>query len=113
MGDYSPEKAELYRSPLICCDGVSSEFCKRMINVDLRSLAGARSLRLPRFLQHGEDRRSASATVRGRLMLAQVRHDCGQKTAKSFRISSGNRRVYTTFSIQFEPLRETEAKLLE
>lgn len=46
-------------------------------------------------------------------MLAQVRHDRGQKTVKSFRISSRNRGVYTTFSIQFEPLREAEAQLSE
>ena len=45
--------------------------------------------------------------------LAEVRHDGRQKAAKSFRISSGNRRVYTTFAIQFEPLRKAEAKLLE
>jgi hypothetical protein len=48
-----------------------------------------------------------------KILLAQVRHDGGQKTVKSFRISSRNRGVYTTFSIQFEPLREAEAQLLE
>lgn len=46
-------------------------------------------------------------------LLAEVRHGCRQKTAKSFKISSGYVEVYTTFSIQFERLREREAQLLQ
>ncbi len=45
--------------------------------------------------------------------LAEVRHDGGQKAPKSFRMSSGNRRVYTTFAMKFEPLGEAEPELLE
>jgi len=37
--------------------------------------------------------------------LAEVRHERVWKTAKSFRISLGNRRVYTTFRIELEALR--------
>lgn len=38
-------------------------------------------------------------------LLTQVRHDRERRAAKSFRISSGNHRVYTTFAIEFEALR--------
>ncbi len=44
--------------------------------------------------------------------LAEVRHDRGRKAGKPFRISSGNRRVYTTFAIEFEPFGEAEPELL-
>jgi hypothetical protein len=47
------------------------------------------------------------------LALAEVRHDSGRKPAKSFKISSGNRRVCTTFAIEFEALGEAEAELLQ
>ena len=46
-------------------------------------------------------------------LLTEVRHDSRRKAAKSFRISSGNRRVYTTFAIEFETLGETQSELLE
>ena len=45
--------------------------------------------------------------------LAEVRHERGQNWVKSFRISSGNRRVYTTFAIEFEVVREGETELME
>ena len=37
----------------------------------------------------------------------------GQDTAKSLGINLGNGRVCTTFAIEFEPLGEAEAELLE
>ena len=43
----------------------------------------------------------------------EVRHDGGQEAPKSFRMSSGNRRVYTTFAMKFSPLGEAEPELLE
>ena len=46
-------------------------------------------------------------------LLVKVRHDKVGKAAKWFRISSGNRRVYTTFAIEFEALRKGEVKLLQ
>ncbi len=45
--------------------------------------------------------------------LTEVRHERGQNWVKSFRISSGNRRVYTTFAIEFEVVRERETELIE
>ena len=45
--------------------------------------------------------------------LAEVRHDRGQKAAKSFRISLGSREVCTTFAIEFEPFGEADAELLQ
>jgi hypothetical protein len=45
--------------------------------------------------------------------LAQVRHGTGQKLIKSFRISSGSRRVYTTFAIALEPIRKHQPELLK
>jgi len=45
--------------------------------------------------------------------LAQVRHNGGHKTAKSFRINLGSRRVYTTFAIEFEALGEVEPELVQ
>jgi CubicO group peptidase (beta-lactamase class C family) len=47
------------------------------------------------------------------LASTEVRHDKVGKAAKWFRISSGNRRVYTTFAIEFEALRKGEVKLLQ
>ena len=47
------------------------------------------------------------------LLLAEVRHGGGRKAPKSFRISSGNRQVCTTFAIEFEPLGKADAELLE
>ena len=44
--------------------------------------------------------------------LTEVRHDKAAKAAKSFRINSGNRRVCTTFGIEFETFREGKAELL-
>jgi len=45
--------------------------------------------------------------------LTEVRHDRGQKAAKSFRISLGSREVCTTFAIEFEPFGEADAELLQ
>src|ERR1035441_8891268 len=45
--------------------------------------------------------------------LAQVRHETGQKWAKPFRISSGNGRVYTTFSIEVKAIGEADVELLK
>jgi hypothetical protein len=45
------------------------------------------------------------------LTLTELRHDWGRKSAKWFRISLGNGRVYTTFAIEFEPFGEGEAEL--
>jgi len=45
--------------------------------------------------------------------LTEVRHERGQNTAKSLGINLGNGRVCTTFAIEFEPLGEAEAELLE
>src|SRR3954447_2473049 len=42
--------------------------------------------------------------------LAQVRHELARELGKSFRISSGSRRVCTTFAIDFEVGGEREAK---
>jgi len=47
------------------------------------------------------------------LTLAEVRHERGQNPAKSLGINLGNGRVCTTFAIEFEPLGEAEAELLE
>src|SRR5260370_36741870 len=46
-------------------------------------------------------------------ILAQVRHETGREWAKPFRISSGNSRVYTTFSIEFEAFGEADVELLK
>src|SRR3954452_6450041 len=48
-----------------------------------------------------------------RFSLAGVRHERGQKTTKCFGISSGNCRVCTTFSVEFEVRRKDEAELLQ
>src|SRR5437764_512187 len=57
---------------------------------------------------------NCNESVRHRhLILAEVRHERVRRGAKSFRISSGSRRVYTTFAVEFEALREDEAELLE
>jgi len=53
-----------------------------------------------------------SMTNRVSHSLAEVRHDGGQEAPKSLRMSSGNRRVYTTFAMKFEPLGEAEPQLL-
>lgn len=45
--------------------------------------------------------------------LTQVRHDGGREAGKAFRISSGDRRVYTTFAIELEPPGEAETELLQ
>jgi hypothetical protein len=45
--------------------------------------------------------------------LAEVRHDWGRESGKSFIISSGNRQVYTTFAIEFEVLGKAEAGLVQ
>jgi hypothetical protein len=44
-------------------------------------------------------------------LLAQVRHERGEKPAKAFRISSGYGRVCTTFSIQLKVFWQAEAEL--
>ncbi len=45
--------------------------------------------------------------------LAEVRHESNENWAKSFRISSGSSRVYTTFAIKLKMVREVEAELTE
>ena len=45
--------------------------------------------------------------------LAQVRHESIEKSAKCFGISSGCRRVYTTFAIKAEAVRDGDAELVE
>ncbi|HEY6345859.1 MAG TPA: zinc-ribbon domain-containing protein, partial [Bryobacteraceae bacterium] len=45
--------------------------------------------------------------------LAQVRHRRAGKSAKPLRISSGDCRVYTTFAILLEPIREGQPELLQ
>jgi len=45
--------------------------------------------------------------------LAQLRHESAHRAAKSFRISSGYRRVCTTLAIEFEVLGEVESELAE
>lgn len=74
------------------------------------ALSCSRRLCLPALL---ETRSTAGRAVSGRTMLAEVRHERGQNTAKSLGISLGNGRVCTTFAIEFEPLGEAEAELLE
>jgi hypothetical protein len=66
------------------------------------AFAQSQSMSDEMLLAHNSIRRS----------LAKVRHDRGRKAGKSFRISSGNRRVYTTFAIEFEPFGEAEPELL-
>jgi len=45
--------------------------------------------------------------------LAEVRHERGRRSVKSFRISLGSRRVCTTFAIEFEAFGKAETELLE
>ena len=45
--------------------------------------------------------------------LAQVRHQTTQKPRKPFRISSGYRRVSTTFRMRIQPFRNAEAELMK
>jgi hypothetical protein len=45
--------------------------------------------------------------------LAQVRHGRGRKSGKQFRISSDGGRVYTTFAIAFETIRQGQLELLK
>jgi len=67
----------------------------------------------------GVDDRVVICTIaRGEILfglerLAQVRHKTGRRWAKPFRISSGNGRVYTTFSIEFESIGEADVELLK
>ena len=58
-------------------------------------------------------RRDVTASMNAVAPLTEVRHERGQNTAKSLGISLGNGRVCTTFAIEFEPLGEAEAELLE
>ena len=45
--------------------------------------------------------------------LTQVRHERGGKSAKCFRISSGDGGVYTTFATKIKPIWKAQAELLE
>src|SRR5438309_100010 len=60
---------------------------------------------------------SITATNRGRdplfVPLTEVRHDKAEEAAKSFRISSGNGRVCTTFAAEFEAFGEDKTELLQ
>ena len=47
------------------------------------------------------------------VLLAQVRHETGRSQVKSFKISSGNRRVYTTFAIELKVFGQADAELPE
>src|SRR3982750_3571715 len=51
--------------------------------------------------------------TRRSLLLAEVRHDKAEEAAKSFRISSGNGRVCTTFAAEFEAFGEDKTELLQ
>jgi hypothetical protein len=54
-----------------------------------------------------------NADLFSRVSLAQLRHESAHRAAKSFRISSGYRRVCTTLAIEFEVLGEVESQLAE
>ncbi len=45
--------------------------------------------------------------------LTEVRHDRGRTSVNSFKISSSSCEVYTTFTIEFEPLGEAQIELLQ
>ena len=45
--------------------------------------------------------------------LAQVRHERGWKSAKYFRISSGDGRIYTTFAVTFQAVGKGQSELLK
>ena len=47
------------------------------------------------------------------MSLAEVRHDRSRTLVNSFKISSSSREVYTTFTIEFEPLGEAQIELLQ
>lgn len=46
-------------------------------------------------------------------LLAEVRHEKVEGAANSLRINSGNRRVYTTFAVEFEALGKGEIELMQ
>ena len=48
-----------------------------------------------------------------RSRLAEVRHDRDRTSVNSFKINSGSGEVYTTFTIEFEPLGEAQIELLQ
>ena len=48
-----------------------------------------------------------------RVILAQLRHGNLQESAKCFKINSGDRRVYTTFSIRIEAAGQRDAELVQ
>ena len=45
--------------------------------------------------------------------LTEVRHEMVEKQVNPFRISSGGRKVCTTFGIGFQPFRKTETELMK
>src|SRR6266446_2255452 len=65
--------------------------------------------RLPGKRRTSSNRPTDAARETARKQLAQVRHRMGGKSAKWFRISLGASRVYTTFAIEFEAIREGHA----